>query len=991
MFKRLTLFILLCIPFAVMGQTDPTPTAPVAKPVTSYQQVLSGDTTTWAYQNTKWFELVNRAWLKNNYVSLADSNVLFPTITYFNTHPGIAATHYADSLSALSPRLLGNNFFTGNQNVNGTVQATQFESGFSTTSANTYNFLIAGSDNILKYTPNVFVSTGTLDVNLPVQFSAEVAGYSTPVNNNDFIRLIDLPSGIVGGTVVNSVTGTANEIIASSATGSVTLSTPQPIGLSSTPTFGATYLSNQTAIPATTGSTGTYLFSYNNRMSYKNLATGYTRSEYSNYPGTAVYKFPYLAASTLADSASVQSKIYINVGDYLPVGYVDSVTDVTTAINSALSAVPAAGATVYFPSHKYIISGALNVNPFTHILGNGGLAPYSGSVGTSPVGVYAGGTSVIIQTSPTANAFYIANGRGVSIEGITIKNASTTTPTAGAGVYIAANGNSFRMNNVFIGYFTNTINDEGDNDIDDNWFNSSRSSTADDIYGAFIGGLRIKNNKFHIGVGERGNGYKANAIVLVSNSTTADVQIQNNSIEDFKNNAINISNASGFTLANTLIQNNQISRDTTDNANDVVITGFAAGNINNVNFTGNTVTNVGTYASFKATNVNGIKFDAVTNTFNNQTAILDSLVTCTNYGNVTPYLSFASSEAAFPSGLPIPIIYSTLASGVSYPFLTAGNLELESRSDGTARDIDFVTGTTPTLRGAVTGTGHFLFGTSTDNGADLVQVNGNINTTSETIGTTATFSFGVSAFNTTSTTPLIYGSASSGSVYPFLTAGNLVLQSRATGANRDIVFVGNTTPVAQAEIYGATGDFQVGGTAGTDAGYGAYIGKNGINGYFYGSPNVSINTSGNLTLGGIPTAPTAAVATNTTQIATMAAIQAAIALTPQIKGTADLTSQSAAGNITTFTVGASTATFDVSGYINVTAVTTDVIEAQITYTDENSTAQTITLSSISAIGNNSFSSGKIRCKNGTVITAKTTLTTGIGSITFDAGARIVMY
>lgn len=108
----------------------------------------------------------------------------------------------------------------------------------------------------------------------------------------------------------------------------------------------------------------------------------------------------------------------------------------------------------------------------------------------------------------------------------------------------------------------------------------------------------------------------------------------------------------------------------------------------------------------------------------------------------------------------------------------------------------------------------------------------------------------------------------------------------------------------------------------------------------------------------------------------------------QISSSNDLTAQSAAGTITSVTSVASNATYDISGYINVTAVTTDVIQAQITYTDENNTSQTISLSSISAIGNNSIGVQTIRVKASTTITLKTNLTTGIGSITFDAGGYI---
>lgn len=116
---------------------------------------------------------------------------------------------------------------------------------------------------------------------------------------------------------------------------------------------------------------------------------------------------------------------------------------------------------------------------------------------------------------------------------------------------------------------------------------------------------------------------------------------------------------------------------------------------------------------------------------------------------------------------------------------------------------------------------------------------------------------------------------------------------------------------------------------------------------------------------------------------------------PINKSSADLTAQTTAANVTTFTVGSSTATFNISGYVNITAVTVDVIEMQVTYTDENSTSQTAnfftqgaTSALLSAIGNSVYPPMTIRAKNGTVITVKTTLTTGTGSIAYDAGGRI---
>lgn len=110
---------------------------------------------------------------------------------------------------------------------------------------------------------------------------------------------------------------------------------------------------------------------------------------------------------------------------------------------------------------------------------------------------------------------------------------------------------------------------------------------------------------------------------------------------------------------------------------------------------------------------------------------------------------------------------------------------------------------------------------------------------------------------------------------------------------------------------------------------------------------------------------------------------------PTIQASANLIAQTAAGNITTFTVGAATATFNISAYINITAVATDVIQAQITYTDENNTAQTVSFTTLSTVTNSTYSPVTIRAKNGTIITLKTNLTTGIGSITFDAGGTII--
>lgn len=115
-----------------------------------------------------------------------------------------------------------------------------------------------------------------------------------------------------------------------------------------------------------------------------------------------------------------------------------------------------------------------------------------------------------------------------------------------------------------------------------------------------------------------------------------------------------------------------------------------------------------------------------------------------------------------------------------------------------------------------------------------------------------------------------------------------------------------------------------------------------------------------------------------------------------ITGKADLTGQTGAVTVTTYAVPGSTTfnTFEIGGYITVTAVSLDVIQLQVTWTDETSTSRTQSFfvqgatTGISATGANAYSPMDIRVKKGTTITVATVLTTGTGSITYDVGGFI---
>lgn len=119
--------------------------------------------------------------------------------------------------------------------------------------------------------------------------------------------------------------------------------------------------------------------------------------------------------------------------------------------------------------------------------------------------------------------------------------------------------------------------------------------------------------------------------------------------------------------------------------------------------------------------------------------------------------------------------------------------------------------------------------------------------------------------------------------------------------------------------------------------------------------------------------------------------------TQVVRASADITAQTAAGNITTYTVGGSDGSFMVTANLNITAISIDVIQTQVVYTDETNTSRTLimygmgtTSAGLTTTGVSNYAPvAELRAKAGTTITVQTTLTTGAGSITFNAHGSII--
>jgi lysophospholipase L1-like esterase len=117
-----------------------------------------------------------------------------------------------------------------------------------------------------------------------------------------------------------------------------------------------------------------------------------------------------------------------------------------------------------------------------------------------------------------------------------------------------------------------------------------------------------------------------------------------------------------------------------------------------------------------------------------------------------------------------------------------------------------------------------------------------------------------------------------------------------------------------------------------------------------------------------------------------------------LKAEAYISSQTATNNnFTTYATPASDGMYEIGGYVNVSSVTVDVLQLQVSYTDETNTSRTVsfvnqgaTSANITATGPSQFPPMRIRVKASTTINISAVLTTGTGSINYNAEGAITL-
>jgi len=223
----------------------------------------------------------------------------------------------------------------------------------------------------------------------------------------------DVLTGSSGG-YVSSITGTANQVIASAATGAVTLSTPQDIALASSPTFAAETLTNTS----------------------NQLVLGTTRTVTLNAPTPASVS----RIVTIPDLSNA----------YSVVGTEGTQTINGTKTFSTPLTVPSGGTGVgTFTAYSVILAGTTATGAFQNVVGLGasGQVLTSNGAGVIPSWQNAAGTGTVNSGTAGQLAYYATSTNVVS-GNTAITTAGTTTPilnvTGSAGAQYLATSTSYQ-------------------------------------------------------------------------------------------------------------------------------------------------------------------------------------------------------------------------------------------------------------------------------------------------------------------------------------------------------------------------------------------------------------------------------------------------------------------------------------------------------------------------------------------------------------------
>lgn len=289
----------------------------------------------------------------------------------------------------------------------------------------------------------------------------------------------------------------------------------------------------------------------------------------------------------------------------------DGTTDDTTAIQSALAAIPSTGGVLYFPAGRYKYTGTtLTLDRQITVEGDGGGMHETDNVFTSV------GISTIECTSSTVPLFTVT-ANGCAFTDIELYNSGGTTPSAGAGIVVTSGGDRTNYHNLTINGFYTCIDvqsgscqnwhncffvapvlyglrisfasnpDVGDHAISNCWIYGGRSRAATSaIRIESGGGTKITNSK--INAASSSHWVNGIDLAVATGVTTSDLLVSNCSIENYSGFGIKGTSGSPTSIYyNIVIAGNQLASYDGGSAYAINLSPTTAGDFKGVSIVGN--------------------------------------------------------------------------------------------------------------------------------------------------------------------------------------------------------------------------------------------------------------------------------------------------------------------------------------------------------------------------------------------------------------------
>ena len=358
------------------------------------------------------------------------------------------------------------------------------------------------------------------------------------------------------------------------------------------------------------------------------------------------YITPYYAAHFY------QSKIFVSALDY---GIIpdSGITDNVTNLRRMFSDPAIEHKTIIFPAGTVYSSDSVRMIYACNVVGNFGKVGYQGTNGSSPVGTYKGGSSILMFALNKSGL--IANAAGTTIQGMAIKSVPGT-PTHGNGITVN-NGNSdfismnsisdfynnlvinsgvdmIVSNNLFLNPIhynvshSGIIDDEGNNDIFDNMFDSSKAAAEAQLFADNVAGLRIHSNMFHIATGG-GLPYPKYTMKIRPKRGTSQLQIYHNTLGAWSvAGASLVMTDSTINLGLVKIDEDISEGYTSNPGHDIEVIATNNRNIQGLSVLSNSTAPNGILSSIYLKNINGVTMGQNMIANNLGYASLDSLVNC---------------------------------------------------------------------------------------------------------------------------------------------------------------------------------------------------------------------------------------------------------------------------------------------------------------------------------------------------------------------------